>query len=418
MMPFRYQPFRYPTLIMIVFLLSGGLLSGGLLSPSHAMNPPNDSAPAKSSANADTAMVDVFVPKQDGYPAIRIPALVTTKQGTLLAFAEARQGGDHSQNDIVLKRSTDHGTSWGPIQVVHGAGELALNNPQPVVLGSGRVLLMYQRSTLGERNAKAGFGPDAFFTFTQFSDDDGKSWSDPVDVSRQVKRAEHVTSVASGPGIGIVLERGKYRGRIVMPFNQGPYGEWQVYAAYSDDEGQSWKMGDLAPGDGKGHGNEVQMVELQDGRVMLNARTQGRGGTKHRKVAWSEDGGQTWTPLQVDVNLIDPVCQASILRYSWSEDGAAENGAAEDSASRILFSNPASQSGRQNGILRLSEDEGQTWPKSRVIYPAGFAYSCLTKLADGRIGVLFERDGYKAITFTALSLDSLLQEDNGADGDL
>ncbi|EMI18890.1 Exo-alpha-sialidase [Rhodopirellula maiorica SM1] len=341
--------------------------------------------------------VDVFVPGVDGYPAIRIPALVTTHNGTLLAFAEGRQGGDHSQNDIIMKRSVDNGLSWSDVLVVNEAGPLALNNPQPVVLDSGRVLLMYQRSKLGERNAKPGFGTDAYFTFTQFSDDDGETWSDPVDVSRQVKRSDYVTSVASGPGIGIVLQRGKNRGRIVMPFNQGPFGDWRVYAAFSDDDGVSWQIGDVAAGDGKGHGNEVQMVELADGRVMLNARTQGAGGTKYRKTAISSDGGQSWTPLAEDRNLIDPVCQASILRYSWKDTGG----------SRLLFSNPASQSGRRNGTIRISEDDGQSWPHSFVVYRGGFAYSCLTKMADGDVGLLFERDGYQAIRFISLAPSTL-----------
>ncbi|QDT05639.1 Sialidase precursor [Rubripirellula lacrimiformis] len=339
-------------------------------------------------------LVDVFVPVQDGYPAIRIPALVTAKDGTLLAFAEGRQGGDHSENDIVLKRSTDGGATWGKLQIVHEQGTLALNNPQAVVLDSGRIILMYQRSKLGERNAATGFGPDAYFTFTQTSDDHGLTWSEPVDVSVQVKRGKVVTSVSSGPGIGIVLQQGKHRGRIVMPFNQGPYGDWRVYAVYSDDDGITWQMGDVADGDGKGHGNEVQMVELADGRLMLNARTQGAGGTKHRKIAHSEDGGQTWSPLKTDSTLIGPVCQASILRYSWPDSGT----------SVILFANPASHTGRENGLLRVSKDEGQTWSDVQTIYPGAFAYCCLTKMTDGRVGVLFERDGYRTISFTAIRL--------------
>ena len=340
-----------------------------------------------------TDLVDVFVPDEDGYPAIRIPAIVSTKLGTLLAFAEGRQGGDHSENDIIMKRSTDAGRTWGHLIVINDQGALALNNPQPVVLDSGRVLLMYQRSKLGEHKAATGFGPNAYFTFTQYSDDDGLTWSTPIDVSQGTKREKDVTSVASGPGIGIVLRRSEHKGRIVMPFNQGPFGDWRVYAVFSDDLGATWQMGDVAAGDSKGHGNEVQMVELADGRIMLNARTQGSDGTKHRKIAWSDDGGQTWSPLQTDNNLIDPVCQASILRYSWPENGE----------SQILFCNPASQTKRENGVLKLSKDEGKTWSQHSTIYPGEFAYSCLTKLDNRRIGVLFERDGYRKISFLNVS---------------
>lgn len=342
-----------------------------------------------------TEIVDVFVPKTDGYPAIRIPSLVTTKKGTLLAFAEGRQGGDHSENDIILKRSTDRGRSWSKLQVVHESGKLSLNNPQAVVLDSGRILLMYQQSKLGEHKAKPGFGEDAYVTFTQYSDDDGNTWSTPLDVTKQTKRTDYVTSVASGPGIGIVLQRGKHKGRILMPFNQGPFGDWRVYAAYSDDGGESWKIGNVAEEDGKGHGNEVQMVELSDGVVMLNARSQGKGTTRRRKVALSRDGGITWSKLEDDPTLIGPVCQASILRYSWPENGE----------SRILFCNPASQESRCKGLLRMSKDEGETWEWSKSIYEGEFAYCCLAKLPNEKVGVLFEKDGYKTISFKAVSIE-------------
>lgn len=358
-------------------------------------------------AQTDSPVVDVFVPKSDGYPAIRIPSLVSTSSGTLLAFAEGRQGGDHSENDIILKRSLDGGKSWKPVQIVHESGTLSLNNPQAVVLETGRIVLMYQQSKLGEFNAKPGFGPDAYFTLVQFSDDDGVTWSSPTDVTKQTKRAEKVTSVASGPGIGIVLRNPKFKGRILMPFNQGPFGDWRVYAAYSDDVGANWKIGDVAAEDGQGHANEVQMVELIDGRVMLNARTQGKGSNKLRKVAFSSDGGHSWTRLQDDATLIEPTCQASLLRYSWpSKDGQA---------SRLLFCNPATQKNRSNGTLRLSLDEGKTWPHKKTIYDGGFAYSCMTRLPNDQVGILFERDGYKAISFKAASLAWLASPDDNSE---
>ncbi len=342
---------------------------------------------------------DVFVPGDDGYPHIRIPAIVATGQGTLLAFAEGREAGDHSENDIILKRSVDGGKTWGSVQVLHDAGSLTLNNPQPVVLpDSGRVLLIYQRNKHGERTVLPGFeGEDVGYTFLIFSDDDGQTWSEPRDITRGVKRPAPVTSHASGPGVGIVLRRGDHRGRILMPFNQGPFDQWKVYAAYSDDSGKTWAYGETAPDDDTGLGNEVQMVELADGTVMLNTRTQ--GGTKHRKIALSRDGGQTWSALRDDPTLIEPQCQGTILRYSDPLDGRK---------SRILFTNPASQSKRENGMLRLSYDEGKTWPIGKTVYPGGFAYSCLTVLPDGTIGLLFERDGYKAISFCRVTLDWLI----------
>jgi sialidase-1 len=341
-------------------------------------------------------LVDVFVGGQDGYPAYRIPSLVSTKHGSLLAFAEGRATAhDHSENDIVMRRSTDHGKTWGKLQLIAEDGTNALNNPTAVVLrGTDRILLMYQRYARGfdERKAAPGLdGPHICRTFISQSDDDGSSWSRPIDVTAQVKRATEVTSTATGPGIGIQLSRGKRAGRILMPFNQGPYGKWKVYAAFSDDGGNSWRYGQTAPEDEKGFANEVQFVELNDGSVMLNARNQ--GGNKHRKISISHDGGETWEATRTDPVLIEPVCQASLLRHP----GIGNQ-------DLFLFSNPASETNRTNGTIRLSRDQGKTWPSARILYPGSFSYSCLASLPDSSVGCLFERDANKRISFAQFSI--------------
>ena len=356
--------------------------------------------PLNVSAASPLPLVDVFINGQDGYPAFRIPALITTQRGTLLAFAEGRASlRDHAENDIVLKRSTDGGQTWGPLQIVHEDGANSLGNPTVVILReTGRALLMYQRYAQGfdEHKAEPGLdGPRICRTFTQYSDDDGATWSNPVEVTAQVKRPAEVTSTATGPGIGIQLARGNHAGRILMPFNQGPYGRWKVYAAYSDDGGQSWRYGETAPEGPAGYANEVQFVELNDGSILLNARNQG-GGLKLRKIAISRDGGQTWSTTRQDPALIEPVCQASILRHPGGTDPAQDV---------FLFTNPASQTARTNGTVRLSRDQGQTWPASRILYPGGFAYSCLATLPNGDVACLFERDGTKKITFTRFPVD-------------
>ena len=350
---------------------------------------------------AEPEFINVFVNGQEGYPAYRIPSLVVTKGGKLLAFAEARASlRDHAENDIVLKRSSDGGRTWGALQPVAEDGTNALGNPTAVVLReTGRVLLMYQRYAKGfdEHKAEPGLdGPRICRTWLQQSDDEGATWSKPREVTASVKRPTIVTSTATGPGIGIQLARGPHAGRVLMPFNQGPYGKWKVYAAFSDDQGVTWRYGETAPGPGQGFANEVQFVELNDGSVMLNARNQ--GGAKVRKISVSKDGGETWPPLRDDATLIESQCQASILRHPGGGDPARDV---------FLFSNPATQIGRTNGVIRLSRDEGKTWPVSRVLYRGGFAYSCLATLPDGSIGCLFERDGYKTICFARFTQEWL-----------
>ncbi len=363
--------------------------------------------------------VTVFRSGPEGYPSIRIPSVVVTKSGAVLAFAEGRmKPSDHAENDIILKRSTDGGRTWGELQVIAEDGRNCLNNPQAVVLPAGRVLLMYQvfpehvhSVRMGDsiRPASPGYeGPDVQRSYLIWSDDEGRTWSEPRDVTRQVKRPD-ASALAGGPGIGIVLRRGPHKGRIVMPFNETVYpGEgrepkdriFHVYAAFSDDGGRTWRCGHPVPHDQDlpgqaGWGNEVQVVERIDGSILLNSRSY--RGAKLRKTAVSDDGGETWSPLKDDPQLPEPECMGSIFRYSDPLDGEP---------SRILFSSPASQSARTLGTIRLSYDEGETWPVSRILVPNGgsFAYSCLTRLPDGAIGCLYETDHYGRIVFARIPL--------------
>jgi sialidase-1 len=277
-------------------------------------------------------------------------------------------------------------------------------------------------------------------SFVTDSDDDGATWAKPVDITASVKRPTVVTSIASGPGIGIQLARGQHAGRILIPFNQGPIATGKVYAVFSDNRGEAWKYGETAPrsvsrlqaAPSDGSANEVQMVELSDGSVLLNARNQ--HGPKMRKTAISRDGGETWSPLEDNPQLIEPTCQASIIRLDRSPlhksgdydhrirrfqergtgspspggEGRGEGGLTSDS-SVILFSNPASTAARTNGTIRLSRDDGKTWPISRAICPGKFGYSCLVSLDDKTIGCLFEH-GNK-ISFCRIDLSWFAAEE-------
>ena len=356
-----------------------------------------------SATDLSVESVDVYQSGVQGYHGYRIPSALVTQKGTVLAFAEGRPESlaDAGGNDLALRRSTDGGLTWSAMQVIAEDGPHSLNTPCAVqVRETGRIILFYHRYPAGTNEAKVEPGLDGDRICRALmitSDDDGLTWSEPRDITRQVKRPAVATSFSTGPGVGIQLRRGLHKGRIVMLTNQqGPRHQWNVFAIFSDDGGDNWAYGELAPNPTKGWGNEVQAVERVDGTVMLNARVQ--DGNKCRKVATSSDGGESWTPLREDPALIEPTCQGSILRLSDPLDGRR---------SRILFSNPASEGSRTNGTVRLSYDEGKTWPVSRVICPGPFAYSSLTVLPDGAIGCLFESDGYKKIRFARFTLDWL-----------
>jgi sialidase-1 len=267
---------------------------------------------------------------------------------------------------------------------------------------SGRLLLVYQSYAANVHEfGKMATGyenPAATRCWIQHSDDNGATWSEPCDITRMMKRETEVTTLASGPGIGIQLQSGSNAGRLLIPFNQGPPGKWKVYTAYSDDGGQTWTRGETAPeGPRPGHANElltnaneVQIAEISSGRALLNCRRQAKGDNR-RLQAISEDGGQTWSPLRLVPELIDGPCMASIIRVDKT----------------LLFSGPF-QTKRADGVLFHSQDDGATWTRGAQINSGPFAYSVLTRLSDGSIGCLYEtgaKGPYERIEFQVISLE-------------
>lgn len=350
---------------------------------------------AQTTAATAPARVNVFTGGEDGYPAVRIPSIVISKAGTLLAFAEGRKNlSDQAENNIILKRSTDGGKTWNALQTIADDGRRPLNNPCAVVnQNTGQILIMFQsypeNLKEGSGGIKTGYdGDDIVKSYIIKSDDDGLTWSKIEDITPQVKRPTGVTTVASGPGIGIQIRNGAHKGRLIMPFNEGPFGRWNIYAAYSDDGGATWKFGDNVP-DGTGLVNECQIAELPDGTLRFNSRR--GGGGPFRKTSLSSDGGLTWTKVEDQKDLFDPTCMSSILTLN---DPARE---------RLLFAGPLGP-GRSNGTVHVSYDNGMTWPVKKTLFPGNYAYSNLVALPDGTLGDFYETDDHKHIAFARFSL--------------
>ena len=334
----------------------------------------------------------------DGYHTYRIPAVLQAGNGDLLAFCEGRRNNarDHGNLDLLQKRSTDGGRTWGDQTVVYeegGEAETTIGNPCPVLDRETGVLWM-------------PFTRNNDSVFMTHSKDHGETWSDPVDITADVKR-EDWGWYATGPGVGIQLTIGDHSGRLVIPCDhRSTEYDCGSHTIYSDDHGETWVLSENTVHPGS---NECQVVELADGRLVLNSRMQNSRATGQRGVSISSDGGATWSPLSQESGLKDPVVQASFLRLRL-EPGERGN--------VVLFSNPdvpqsVERGRRVNLTVRASFDEGATWPSARPLHPGPAAYSCLVALPDDGIGCLYEagdENAYETIRFARFDLGWLTRD--------
>ncbi len=342
----------------------------------------------------------LFISGADGYHTYRIPSLIVTKKGTLLAFCEARKGGrgDSGNIDMMLKRSEDGGATWSGRQTVWDDGANTCGNPCPVVDRTTGTIWLLMTWNLGSDRESAIIdlkSKDTRRVFVTSSTDDGKTWAKPMEITADTKEPDW-TWYATGPCTGIQLEKGPHRGRLLIPCDhiEAKTKKYYSHVIYSDDNGKTWKLGGSTPTD---QVNECQVVELADGRLMLNMRNYYRV-KKNRAVSTSSDGGVTWSEIYRDPALPEPRCQASFIRYSLASD---------DSKNRLLFSNPAHTDSRVNMTVKLSYDEGRTWPITKTLHAGPAAYSCLAVPGDGRIACLYEAgqdSPYETITFERFSL--------------
>lgn len=350
---------------------------------------------------------DIFVSGQDGYHTYRIPALIVTQRGTVLAFCEGRMGGrsDSGNIDLLLKRSTDEGTTWSRQQTVWDDGPNTCGNPCPVVdreTGTVWLLMTHNLGIDPESKIVDGTSKGTRTVWVTHSTDDGLSWTDPIEITSSVKKPDW-SWYATGPGVGIQLQRAPHTGRMLIPCDHKTLGDtvgYYSHVIYSDDGGRTWELGGSTD-DGV---NECQVIEKSDGTLLLNMRCSRNNQTGKRGIATSGDGGMTWSALRYDETLIEPRCQGSLLRYTWGKK-LGEN--------RILFSNPDSAK-REKMTVRLSYDEGTTWPVSRLIHGGSSAYSCLSAIPGGPILCLYERDNYGKITLARFTLAWLTRGGDGA----
>ncbi|MEZ5355131.1 MAG: sialidase family protein [Bryobacteraceae bacterium] len=347
-------------------------------------------AGAAAGADSEVLQVDVWRAGEDGYHSYRIPALLRTRRGTLLAFCEARKNSrsDAGDIDLVVKRSRDGGRTWSGQQLVADQGPNTIGNPCPVEdrrTGTIWLPLTANPGNLTEREIERDSSRGTRTVWMTHSDDDGRTWAEPSEITASTKEATWGW-YATGPGNAIQMRSG----RMVVPCDHRRFGtqERHSHTIYSDDRGKTWRLG----GSAQTETNECAVVELNDGSLLLNMRSY--HGRNRRALARSTDGGLTWTDAGFDEALIEPVCQASLIRYD---------------KGHLLFSNPASKK-RETMTVRASKDEGRSWTSSLVLHAGPAAYSSLAVLDGKRIGCLYERgaaSAYETIAFARFGLKAL-----------
>lgn len=360
-------------------------------------------------SDALISRTDVFRAGEDGYNSYRIPAIVSAADGALVAFAEARKEnrGDPGNGDIdlVMKRSEDQGTTWSKLSVVDDPGEKwAASNPTPVLdRVSGRLWIAFNRWRPGKGTFNSLPGTDDNQTWLRSSDDHGRTWSQPRDITRDARDFEYWGAMFLGPGGAIQTKSGRLllpaamcpdpcSAMAAVPGWQGSLSLMRAYTVYSDDHGTTWHRGNPLPA----LTDENQLVELADGAVMMDAR---QGSGERRWVGVSRDGGTRWN-RPVPGQALTPVA-TSIERYTLKAAGADRD--------RLLWTGVAGP-GRRHLVVRVSYDEGQTWTNERTLYGGLAAYSDLTVLKDGTVGVLWERgvsELSQYITFTRFNREFL-----------
>ncbi|MFE1249760.1 exo-alpha-sialidase [Streptomyces sp. NPDC058735] len=329
--------------------------------------------------------------RDPGYACFRIPAIVRTASGTLLAFAEGRvlNCGDAADIDIVLKRSTDGGRTWGPLQVVtEGAGDTH-GNPAPLVDASTGRILLAQTYNTGRTDAGNCTVPCDRTPHLQHSDDDGRTWSPPRDLSGEILPGHWNSWYATGPVHGIQLTRGEHAGRLVFGVNTETWDGSRVSANHaalivSDDGGDHWRIGatDSWPtaqdGTFRQKPSEVTLTERADGAVLVSGREQDGTDLGHRSQTLSLDGGDSFaTPFRALPDLYTPQVQGATLRLG----------------DRMLLSAPADPDRRRTMMVRSSYDGGRTWEsvdRGTVVTEDWSGYSDMTAVGSSTVGLLYE----------------------------
>jgi len=329
---------------------------------------------------------DVFVTGENNIHTYRIPSLITTNNGTVIALCDARvnKGNDAPNNiDLVMKKSTDGGKTWSESKVI-------ADFPDEECAGDASMVIDKETGTLWVAYDYAVPDPQGYFgrllkIHIMKSEDEGETWSFPVDISYLTKGKDFW--LQNSTGVGLYTDDGV----IIFPMYSCTEGRgFQTLLVYSKDRGKTWFLSN-GVGDLDNYNVEPQIVSLSGGRIMANMRRE----PEYRRIAITDDLGKTWSEAYNDSSLIDPGCMGSLINYN------------NKGKSLLIFSNAADIKERKNMTVRISNDEGKSWYKELPVYSGKSAYSCLTRLPNGNVGLLFEADNYTRIVFVEIPSELL-----------
>lgn len=370
--------------------------------------------PQPVSQAGDFQKTTLFSARDGKYHHYRIPGIIATKQGTLLAYCEARiTSGDWANIDILMRRSTDGGKTWLPVQLIHDAKEETVNN---VVAFSdeqtGQVHLLYCEN----------YGRCFYIN----SNDDGQTFSKPVEITsvfEQFRKEYDWNVIAAGPGHGIQMQNGRLLVPVWLSTGGKKHRPSCVATIFSDDHGKTWQRGDIIVNQGDKvagetivNPSETVAVQLFNNKVLVNMRTESK---PHRRlIAVSDNGATNWTNKHFDDQLLEPVCMASILRVPATKS---------QPKNAIVFANPDNLENktkrrkpnrdRKNLTLQVSFDDCQSWVSKQVLEPGISGYSDLASLPDGSIFCFYEDGGFKnngydttALTIARFPLKWILED--------
>ncbi len=342
----------------------------------------------------------LFEPNTGGYALYRIPGIAVTSKGTVIACCEARQtGGDWAKIDIVMRRSTDGAKTWDAMRKI-----VELDNAFEKKSRSQKARRRperYHDQQPGHDCIKKWRDPLLYCVeymrcFYARSDDDGATFSKPVEITKTFEafRPEYDWKVlATGPGHSIELDSGRLLVPVWLSTSTGPGSAHRpsaVATIFSEDGGASWTRGALVSVDPQPllNPSETVAVQLNDGRVMLNMRNESKN--HRRAIAFSIDGATNWSTPEFADALREPICMGSLIRLN---------------GSRLLFANPDSAK-RENLSIRVSHDDGKTWPLTKILDAGPSAYSDLAMMADRTILCLYEKGSGKAEALTLARINA------------